>query len=134
MTRRPWQASAIIWAAGVVLVGLVVTLLSYGGGKRVDWAEVTALALVIPSVGIVGVAWGSTRDGSSTFATASCSPSTCVHWAPSQWTTPALPLTPPNTQRPRTPRPTFSSGGTTGYKPLPRDRAGQAAPAPTAAA
>jgi steroid 5-alpha reductase family enzyme len=63
MIRRPWLTSAIIWAAGMVLVGLIVALPSHGGGKRVDWAEVIALALIIPSIGSVGLAWGLHQRG-----------------------------------------------------------------------
>jgi hypothetical protein len=63
MRRHPWQASALIWASGVVLVLLIEVLLPQGGGNRVNWTEAVALALIISSVGIVGVALGLRERG-----------------------------------------------------------------------
>jgi hypothetical protein len=38
-------------------VALIVILLDHHSGNRIDWAEVVALALIIPTVGSVGLAW-----------------------------------------------------------------------------
>jgi TRAP-type C4-dicarboxylate transport system permease small subunit len=63
MIRHPRQASALIWASGVVLVLLIEILFPYGSGNRVNWTEAVALALIISSVGIVGVALGLRERG-----------------------------------------------------------------------
>jgi hypothetical protein len=63
MRRHSWQASALIWVSGVALVLLIEVLLPLGSGKRVNWTEAVALALIISSVGIVGVALGLREGG-----------------------------------------------------------------------
>jgi predicted permease len=58
MRRRPWLAAALFWVSGVVLVALIGVVSAHGGRKPVAWTEVVAVALIVPSIGSVGLAWG----------------------------------------------------------------------------
>ena len=56
--RHPWQLIALIWISGVILVLLVQLLLSYVNGRSVNWVTALGLALIIPSVGSIGLISG----------------------------------------------------------------------------
>jgi hypothetical protein len=53
--RHPWQLIALIWISSVILVLLVQLLLSYVNGQSINWVMASGLALIIPSVGSIGL-------------------------------------------------------------------------------
>jgi predicted permease len=56
--QHPWQLTLLIWISGVILVLFIQLLLSHLNGRSIDWAEAFGLALIIPSVGSVGLISG----------------------------------------------------------------------------
>jgi ADP-ribose pyrophosphatase YjhB (NUDIX family) len=57
-SRHPLRFIGIMWISGAALVLLLVVLLSIGDGHSANWGLAIPLALVIPSVGIVGPIYG----------------------------------------------------------------------------
>lgn len=56
--RGPTVCAALIWASGMIVVLLIWFFLARASDGPVDWPAAIAVALICPTLGSVGLAWG----------------------------------------------------------------------------